>query len=134
MFYAGAALPEALAVRLRALAERVRRPRRAADLELGDDRDRAGRDQRALRRRRVGCIGVPLPGTTLKLAPDGDKLEIRVSGPNVTPGYFREPELTAAAFDEEGFYRSGDAVKLVDEDDPTRACCSTAASPRTSSC
>jgi feruloyl-CoA synthase len=50
----------------------------------------------------------------------GDKLEIRVSGPNVTPGYFRQPKLTDATFDEEGFYRSGDAVKLVDADDPNK--------------
>ena len=63
---------------------------------------------------------VPLPGTTIKLAPEGDKLEIRVSGPNVTPGYFGSPDLTAAAFDDEGFYRSGDAVVLVDPDDPNR--------------
>jgi feruloyl-CoA synthase len=57
---------------------------------------------------------------TIKLAPVQDKLEIRVKGPNVTPGYFRGPELTAARFDEEGFYGSGDAVKLVDEHDPNR--------------
>src|SRR5581483_2813044 len=68
----------------------------------------------------VGCIGVPLPANTIKLAPAGDKLEIRVSGPNVTPGYFRAPELGEAAFDEEGFYRSGDAGKLVDPSDPNR--------------
>ena len=65
----------------------------------------------------IGCIGVPIPGTTVKLAPDGEKLEIRVSGPNVTPGYFRSPELESSAFDEEGFYRSGDAGTLVDEVD-----------------
>ena len=68
----------------------------------------------------MGCIGVPIPGVTIKLAPEGEKLEIRVAGPNVTPGYFRAPELTAAAFDEEGFYRSGDAGRLVDEDDPNQ--------------
>ena len=63
---------------------------------------------------------MPLAGTTIKLAPDADKLEIRVSGPNVTPGYFKAPQLTAAAFDDEGFYRSGDAVKLVDEHEPNQ--------------
>src|SRR5204863_5628764 len=55
-----------------------------------------------------------------KLASVGDRLEIRVKGPNVTPGYFRQPELTAEAFDEDGFYCSGDAVKLIDEHDPNR--------------
>ncbi|HEX3689676.1 MAG TPA: hypothetical protein VHV28_08265, partial [Solirubrobacteraceae bacterium] len=68
----------------------------------------------------TGCIGVPIPGCTIKLAPVGDRLEIRVKGPNVTPGYFRAPELTRAAFDEDGFYRSGDAVRLLDEEDPAR--------------
>ena len=68
----------------------------------------------------TGCIGVPMPGCTIKLAPVGDRLEIRVKGPNVTPGYFRAPELTAAAFDEDGFYRSGDAVKLIDPADPNQ--------------
>jgi feruloyl-CoA synthase len=56
----------------------------------------------------------------VKLAPEGEKSEIRVRGPNVTPGYFRQSQLTRAAFDEEGFYRSGDAVKLVDEKDPNK--------------
>jgi feruloyl-CoA synthase len=56
----------------------------------------------------------------VKLAPVGDRLEIRVKGPNVTPGYFRQRSLTEAAFDEDGFYRSGDAVKLIDERDPNQ--------------
>jgi feruloyl-CoA synthase len=68
----------------------------------------------------TGCIGVPIPGCTIKLAPVLDRLEIRVSGPNVTPGYWRAPELTPVSFDEDGFYRSGDAVKLIDEGDPGR--------------
>jgi feruloyl-CoA synthase len=64
------------------------------------------------------CIGVPLPGVQLKLTPIGDKLEIRVKGPNVTPGYHRRPDLTAAAFDDEGFYSTGDAVRLIDQATP----------------
>ncbi|MGC2774982.1 MAG: feruloyl-CoA synthase [Bradyrhizobium sp.] len=69
---------------------------------------------------RAGNIGVPIPGTELKLVPSGEKLEIRVRGPNVTPGYWKAPELTAAAFDDEGFYKIGDAVKLADPDHPER--------------
>jgi feruloyl-CoA synthase len=69
---------------------------------------------------RSGVIGLPTPGTTLKLVPNGDKLEVRVKGPNVTPGYFRQPELTAKAFDEEGFYLIGDAVRFADPDHPRR--------------
>jgi len=69
---------------------------------------------------RAGVIGLPAPGTQLKLVPSGPKLEIRVKGPNVTPGYFRRPDLTQAAFDADGFYRIGDAVKFLDPDDPTQ--------------
>jgi feruloyl-CoA synthase len=69
---------------------------------------------------RSGAIGLPAAGCVVKLAPVEDKLEIRVRSPSVTPGYWRQPELTAAAFDAEGFYRMGDAVRLVQRDDPTR--------------
>ena len=67
---------------------------------------------------RSGNIGVPIPGTELKLVPSGDKLEVRVRGPNVTPGYWKAPELTAQAFDAEGFYLIGDAVTFADPDRP----------------
>ena len=63
-------------------------------------------------------MGVPVPGVELKLVPNGGKLEARVKGPNVTPGYWRQPELTAKSFDEEGFYKLGDAVKFEDPNDP----------------
>jgi feruloyl-CoA synthase len=67
---------------------------------------------------RSGNIGVPIPGTELKLVPSGDKLEVRVRGPNVTPGYWKAPELTAKAFDDDGFYLIGDAVSFADPDRP----------------
>lgn len=67
-----------------------------------------------------GLLGVPVAGMKVKLVPDGDKLEARYKAPNVTPGYWREPEVTAKAFDEEGFYKTGDAVKFVDEHDPDK--------------
>ncbi|MEH3046130.1 AMP-binding protein [Sphingomonas adhaesiva] len=69
---------------------------------------------------RVGLIGLPLPGTTLKLVPAGGKMEVRVKGPTVTTGYHRDAEKTAAAFDEEGFYRLGDAARFVDPADPAQ--------------
>jgi feruloyl-CoA synthase len=69
---------------------------------------------------RAGLIGLPAKGNLVKLAPVAEKLELRVRGPNVTPGYWRQPELTAAAFDEERFYRLGDAVRLLDDADPAR--------------
>jgi feruloyl-CoA synthase len=65
-------------------------------------------------------IGVPVPGVELKLTPVDDKLEIRVKGPNVTPGYLGDPAQTAKAFDEDGWYRTGDAGKLEDPDDPNK--------------
>jgi len=69
---------------------------------------------------RSGNIGVPIPGTELKLVPSGDKLEVRVRGPNVTPGYWKAPELTAQAFDADGFYLIGDAVRFADPARPER--------------
>lgn len=67
---------------------------------------------------RSGNIGLPVPGVDLKLVPGGGKLEVRVRGPNVTPGYWRQPAQTRAAFDEEGYYRIGDAVRFADPDRP----------------
>lgn len=64
--------------------------------------------------------GVPGPGIELKLAPQGGKFEARMRSPSVTPGYWREPELTLKAFDEEGYYRLGDALRLVDSNDVQR--------------
>jgi feruloyl-CoA synthase len=67
---------------------------------------------------RTGVIGLPAPGCELKLVPSGGKLEARVRGPNVTPGYYGREDLTRAAFDDEGFYRIGDALKFADPADP----------------
>jgi feruloyl-CoA synthase len=65
----------------------------------------------------AGLVGLPAAGVELKLVPMEDKLEARVRGPNVTPGYWRQPELTAKAFDEEGYYKFGDALKFADPND-----------------
>jgi feruloyl-CoA synthase len=67
---------------------------------------------------RAGTVGLPVDGIEMKLVPVADKLEARFRGPSITPGYWRQPELTAAAFDEEGFYRTGDAMRFVDAADP----------------
>jgi feruloyl-CoA synthase len=66
---------------------------------------------------RSGHVGLPVPGNEAKLVPSNGKLEVRARGPNVTPGYWRQPELTAAAFDDEGFYKLGDAIKPADPND-----------------
>jgi len=65
-------------------------------------------------------IGLPVPGCELKLVPAGGKHEVRVRGALVTPGYWKQPELTAQHFDEEGFYRIGDAVRFLDEQSPEK--------------
>ena len=67
---------------------------------------------------RTGLCGLPVPGTSAKLAPEGEKYEIRVKGPQVSPGYYNPPEGAPDPFDEEGFYRLGDAARLVDPTDP----------------
>jgi feruloyl-CoA synthase len=66
---------------------------------------------------RSGHVGLPVPGNEAKLVPNNGKLEVRVKGPNVTPGYWRQPETTRGAFDEEGFYKFGDALKPADPND-----------------
>jgi feruloyl-CoA synthase len=70
--------------------------------------------------KRAGEVGLPAPGVELKLVPKDGKLEMRLRSPSVTPGYWREPELTRAAFDEEGFYRIGDALRFVDPADVSK--------------
>ena len=69
---------------------------------------------------KAGVIGLPIPGTELKLVPNEGKLEIRVRGPNVTPGYWKRDDLTEDAFDEDGFYCIGDAAKFEDKNDPKK--------------
>jgi feruloyl-CoA synthase len=66
---------------------------------------------------KAGDIGVPAPGLELKLVPTGGKLEVRYRGPNITPGYWRAPDATRDAFDDEGFFCTGDAVRFIDEAD-----------------
>ncbi|MGM0700773.1 MAG: feruloyl-CoA synthase [Pseudomonadota bacterium] len=74
----------------------------------------------SLEESRSGVVGLPARGVTIKLVPNGGKLECRVKGPSVMPGYWRQPEITAKSFDEEGYYCLGDAVKFIDPDDPQR--------------
>lgn len=66
---------------------------------------------------RAGVVGLPVPGVELKLVPQGRKLEVRLRGPNVTPGFWAQPETTRAAFDDEGYYRLGDALRFLDPND-----------------
>ncbi|MGR3368437.1 MAG: feruloyl-CoA synthase [Sagittula sp.] len=72
------------------------------------------------RQKKSGNLGLPAHGVTLKLVPQGDKLEARVKSPSITPGYWKNAALTEEAFDEEGFYRFGDAFRFADPDDPSQ--------------
>jgi feruloyl-CoA synthase len=72
------------------------------------------------RAREPGVVGIPNPGVEVKLVPNAGKLEARLKSPSVTPGYWRQPELTQAAFDEEGYYKIGDALRFADANDPGR--------------
>jgi feruloyl-CoA synthase len=120
IFYSAAALPQPLWERLQRLAERVRgrAPPVISSWGLTETAPMATAVHYPIER--SGNIGVPVPGCDLKLTPEGGKLEARLRGPNVTPGYWRDPERTKAAFDEEGYYRTGDAMLLADPLDASR--------------
>jgi feruloyl-CoA synthase len=117
-FYAGAALPQNLWDALEELSEKTVGRRLPMVSAWGSTETSPLATDCHFLAERSGNIGVPVPGTELKLVTCGDKLEVRVRGPNVTPGYWKAPELTAPAFDEEGFYRIGDAVKFADPERP----------------
>jgi len=120
-FYAAAALPQNLWDRLSRLAREEKRSGDFAMLSAWGSTETAPLATSVhFRMERPGVIGLPVAGCELKLVPSGGKLEARVRGANVTPGYYERPDLTAAAFDEEAFFRIGDAVKLADASDPAR--------------
>ncbi|HKB55685.1 MAG TPA: AMP-binding protein, partial [Ramlibacter sp.] len=120
IFYAAAALPQSLWQRLETVVRKVRERPVWFTSAWGSTETSPGMTAVHWRIDKAGCLGLPLPGGELKFAPNGNKLEMRVRGPNIFPGYLNQPELTAAAFDEEGFYRIGDAGKLVDPHDPAQ--------------
>jgi feruloyl-CoA synthase len=118
MFNAAAALPEGLRNRLGAVAERTAGRRIPVTGSWGATETAPAVTSAHFEFADARCIGVPLPGAEVKLAAVEDAYEIRVKGPMVTPGYFARPDLTADAFDEDGYYRTGDAVVLADPADP----------------
>jgi len=120
IFYAAAALPQSLWVRLEAVVKKVRERPVWLTSAWGSTETSPSMTSVNWRIDQAGCLGLPHPGGELKFVPNGNKLEMRVRGPNIFPGYLHRDDLTAQAFDEEGFYRIGDAGKLVDEGDPSR--------------
>jgi feruloyl-CoA synthase len=120
IFYAAAALPQALWDRLDAVAHKTVGHAVPMTSAWGSTETSPLATSAHFALDGPGVIGVPVPGVTIKLVPSGTKLEIRVKGPNVTPGYVGRPDLTAEAFDEAGFYRIGDAAKFLDPSRPER--------------
>ena len=121
VFYAAAALPQNLWDRLSRLAQEEKRGGDFAMLSAwGSTETSPLATSVHFHMDRPGVIGLPVAGCELKLVPAGGKLEVRVRGSHVTPGYYKRPDLTAAAFDEEGFYRIGDAVKFADPSAPEK--------------
>jgi feruloyl-CoA synthase len=118
LFYAAAALPRTLWDRLEALGLKVlgRKVPFVSSWGMTETAPSVTIVHFAIDR--PGNIGVPGPGIAVKLVPDADKLEIRVKGPNVTPGYFKAPEQTEQLFDAEGWLKTGDAVRLADPANP----------------
>ena len=114
IFYAGAALPQDLWERLEAVSLAATGERVPMTSSWGTTETSPLATAAHFIIERAGSIGVPVPGVELKLVPAGGKLEVRVRGANVTPGYWKRPDLTQAAFDEEGFYKPGDAVRFAD--------------------
>ena len=120
IFYAAAALPQDLWTRLEAVAREARGEPVMMTSSWGLTETSPLATAAHFPIDRAGVIGVPVPGVEIKLAPVGEKLEMRVKGPNVTPGYLGAPEETAAVFDADGWYRTGDAGRLEDPEDPNK--------------
>jgi feruloyl-CoA synthase len=120
VFYAGAALPQASWQRLQSIARKVREEPLWLTTSWGSTETAPAVTSAHWMLEGAGCIGLPLPGTELKFIPNGEKLELRVRGVNVFPGYRGQPKLSADAFDEEGYYKIGDAGFLVDPEHPEK--------------
>ncbi|MFI0450150.1 AMP-binding protein [Actinomadura sp. 6N118] len=119
LFSAGAPLPEALRVRMLRLAAQFCDREVRFTSSWGMTETASAVTSAHLDTDEPGAIGVPLPGIRLKLAPVDGRLEMRAAGPTVMPGYLDDPG-SSEVFDEEGFYRTGDAGLLADGSDPDR--------------
>ncbi|MGE0734675.1 MAG: feruloyl-CoA synthase [Alphaproteobacteria bacterium] len=118
IFYSGAALPSHLWHRIDAISIKYRGMPMPIFSSLGSTETGPVATLVHWASREPAGVGLPIPGTTLKLVPVGGKLEMRVKGVSISPGYFRRPDLTELAFDVEGYFKLGDAVRFVDPERP----------------
>ena len=120
IFYAGAALPQSLWERLEVLSIAARGERVPMVSAWGSTETAPMITTVHFPLEHAGVIGLPAPGCAVKMVPNGQKQELRIKGPNITPGYWRRPDLTEKAFDDDGWYCIGDAGRLEDPERPER--------------
>jgi len=121
IFYAGASLPQEIWAGFEAMALDIRGKVPLLTSSWGLTETAPACVMQQVPTDRAGVVGVPLPGVDLRLIPDEDgRFEARVKGPNVMPGYLHAPDKTAEAFDEDGYFITGDALRFVDPDDPNK--------------
>jgi len=120
IFYAAAALPQNMWERLEALSLAARGKKIPMTAAWGSTETAPLVTSVHFPIAKAGVIGLPVPGCELKLVPNGGKMEVRVKGPNVTPGYYKDEALFAEVMDEDGFYKIGDAVKFANPADPSK--------------
>jgi feruloyl-CoA synthase len=118
--YGGAALGQAVADRIQAVAVRTVGEKISFASGYGATETGPTACNVHWTNERMGLIGLPIPGTSVRLVPQAGKLDFRVKGPQITAGYLGQRELSASAFDDEGFYVIGDAARFVDPDDPAQ--------------
>ncbi|HSF47775.1 MAG TPA: feruloyl-CoA synthase, partial [Burkholderiales bacterium] len=120
IFYAAAALPQNLWERLEDVSITARGKRVPMVSAWGSTETAPAITMVHFEIDRAGVIGLPLPGCEVKMVPNFGKMELRIRGPNITPGYWKRDDLTKKAFDDEGFYCIGDAGRLADTEDPAK--------------
>lgn len=119
-FYAGASMPQHVWDGLEQLAYDATGKRLLISTGLGMTEASPSAMFNTTLGSKAGNLGVPVPALEVKLIPNEDKMEARFRGNNITPGYWRNPTATSAAFDDEGFYKTGDALKMVDSENPNQ--------------
>ena len=120
MFYAGAGMAQHTWDRLRAVGRKTTGNEVLLTTSLGATETAPFALACTEVQEKSGNVGVPSCGLSMKLVPNGGKMELRLKGPSITPGYYKNPEKTTEAFDDEGYYCMGDALRPSDPNDLTK--------------